>query len=169
MDSSSSIILNPFNYHEQKVKIGILLRSNGLQRVYLALENEPNAIVEKAKWHNRLDESYGLIWISIFHAILFDIDGFTTPNQVWTKFECLFGVQYQIRVNQLENELCSLSLKSFESMEGFFKKFKSLVLFLKQCGIEKKEDQLILSILSKMGLGHLVFVSTFHATWLAIQ
>ena len=52
MDSSLDIILNPFNYHEWKAKIGILLRSKGLYRVSMALENEPNYVVEKGKWHN---------------------------------------------------------------------------------------------------------------------
>ena len=47
MDSFSSMILNPFNYHEWKSKIGILLRNKGLYIVTLDLENDPNAIVEK--------------------------------------------------------------------------------------------------------------------------
>ena len=39
---------------------------------------------------------------------------------------------------------------------------------LKQYGIEKEDDQLILSILSKLGLDYSVFVSTFQATRLAV-
>ena len=132
MDSYSSMILNSFNYHEWKANIGILFRSKGLYIVSLDLENEPNAIVEKAKWHNRLDEFYGSIFLSIFPDILFHIDGLTTPKQVWTKLESLFRVhEDEIRVHQLENELFSLSPNKFESIEGFFTKFKSLVLFLK--------------------------------------
>ena len=168
MDYSSTIILTPFNYHEWKSKIGILLPSKGLYRVTLALENEPNAIVEKAKWNNRLDEAYGLICLSISLDRLFHLDGLTTPNQVWTKLEFLFGVQDEIRTHQLENELFSLSPRSFKSIEGFFTKFKSLVLLIKKCGIEKKEDQFILSILLKLGHEYSIFVSTFHATRLAI-
>ena len=101
--------------------------------------------------------------------ILFHLDGLTTPNHVWTKLESLFGLQDEIRAHQLENELFSLSPRSFESIEGFFTKFKSLVLFLKKCWIEKKEYQLIISILSKLGHEYLVFVSTFHSTRLAIS
>ena len=147
MFSSSSIILTPFNYHEWKAKIGILLPSKGLYIVTLALENEPNSTLEKDKWNNRLDESYGLIFLYISSHILFDIDVLTTPNQVWTKLESLFGVQDEIREHKSENELFSLSPSSFDSIEGLFTKFKSLFLFLKQCGIDKKENQLILSIL----------------------
>ena len=105
MDSFSIIILTPFNYHEWKSKIGILLCIKGLYIVSLALNNDSNAIVDKPKWHNRLDESYGLILLSISLDILFHIDDLTTPNQVWTDLESLFGVQDEIRAHQLENEL----------------------------------------------------------------
>ena len=151
MDYYSSMILTPFNYHECKSKISILLRSKGLYRVSMELENEPNSLVEKAKWRNRLDKTYGFLFISISPNILFNLYGLTTPNQVWTKLESLFGVQNEIRAHQLENELLSLSPRSFESIEGFFTKFNSVIIMLKQCGIEKKEYQLIISILSKIG------------------
>ena len=135
----------------------------------MAIENEPNVVVEKAKWHNRMDEAYGLICLSISLDLLLHLDGLTTPNQIWTKIESLFGVQDEIRVHQLENELFSSSLRSFEYIEGFLTKFKSLVLLLKICGIENKEYQLILSILSKLCPKYSGFVSTFHATRLAIS
>ena len=92
MDSSSAIIITSFNYHEWKAKISILLRSRGLYRVTLALENESNAVIEKAKWHNRLDEAYGLLFLSISPYLFFQQDGLTIPNQVWTKLKSLFGV-----------------------------------------------------------------------------
>ena len=91
------MILNPFNYHEWKANIGILLHSKGLYRVSMALENEPNSIVEKAKWHNRLDESYVFIFLSISPDLIFHLDRLTTPNQVWNKLESLFGVQIKLR------------------------------------------------------------------------
>ena len=80
MDSSSAIILIPFNYHEWISKIGILLHSKGLYRVTLSLENEPNYVVEKDKWNNRLDEAYGFLFLSISPYLLFYLDGLTTPN-----------------------------------------------------------------------------------------
>ena len=81
MDSSSSIIPTPFNYHEWKVKIGILFRSKGLYRVSLALENDPNAIVEKANWNNRLDEAYGFLCLSIYPGLLFSSRWFDHSKQ----------------------------------------------------------------------------------------
>ena len=85
----------------------------------MALENEPNSTVEKAEWHNKLDEAYGLIFLSISTYLLFDLDGFPTPNQVWTKLDSLFGVKDEIGVHRLKNELFSLSPSNFDSIEGF--------------------------------------------------
>ena len=136
--------------------------------VILALENERNAIVEKYKWNNRMDKAYGFLFLSISPNLLFHLDGLTTPNQVWTKLESLFGVQDELRAHQLDIELFSMIPRSFDSIEGLFTKFKSLVLMIKHCGIEKKYDQLILSILSKLGPEYSFFVSTFHGTRLAI-
>ena len=44
-----------------------------------------------------------------------------------------------------------MSPSSFESLQLYFSKFKTIFLQLKQCGIEKKEDNLVLEILSKIG------------------
>ena len=74
-----------------------------------------------------------------------------------------------MRGHQIENELTSLSPNSFESLQLYFSKFKALVLQLKQCGIEKKDDQLVLAILSKLGPDYSVFVSTFYDTKLTAR
>ena len=88
----------------------------------------------------------------------------TSPNEVWEKLADIFGKTDEMRGHQIENELISLSPTSFESLQLYFSKFKALVLQLKQCGIEKKDDQLVLAILSKLGPDYSVFVSTFYAT-----
>ena len=116
--------MDPFKYHERKSKIGILLCGKGIYGVSMALENEPNSVVEKSKWNNRLDEAYGLILLYIYPDILLHLDGLTTRNKVCTNIESLFGVQYELRVHQLEIELFSPSPRNFESLEGFFTKFK---------------------------------------------
>ena len=103
MDSSLAMILTPFNYHECKTKIGILLHSKGLYRVSLALENDPNAIVEKDKWHNKLDEAYVFLCLSISPNLLFHLYGLTqTPKQLWSKIESHFAVQDDVRAHQGE-------------------------------------------------------------------
>ena len=129
------------------------------------MENEanPNVAVEKIKWHNRRDEAYGLLCLSISRDLLFHIDGLTSPNEVWDNIFEIFGKTDEMRGHQIENELISLSTNSFESMQLYFSKFKELVLQLKQCGIEKKDDQLVLDIILKLGPDYLVFGSTFYA------
>ena len=145
------ILLTRFNFFDWKEEIVIQLRSKGLYKVTMGIEVEPNSAVEKAKYLNRLDEAYGLLCMSIWRKRLFHIDILTTPNEFWVKLETLFGKIDELRGHQLENELISLSPTHFDTIQDFFTKFKSLMLQLKQCGIEKKEDQFILSILSKSG------------------
>ena len=131
MDLSKVTTLNSFIYHEWKSKIEILLCNKGLYRVTVALEVEPNAIVEKAKWHNRKDEVYGLLCLSLSPEFLFHLNGLTSLSEVWIKRESLFGKQDGLRGHQLENELISLRPSELETIEEFIIKFKSLVLFLK--------------------------------------
>ena len=69
-----------------------------------------------------------------------------------------------MRGHSLENELVSLSPSNFDSLQVYFSKFKSRVLELKQCGIENKDEQLVLDILSNLGRDNSVFLSAFHAT-----
>ena len=94
----------------------ILLREKGLYRVTMAIEAEPNAAAEKIKCHNRRDEAYGLLCLSIFKDLLFHLDGLTSPNEVWENLVDLFGKKYEMRGHQIENELINLSPNSFESM-----------------------------------------------------
>ena len=75
--------------------------------------------------------------------------------------ETLYGKQDDLRVYHLENELMSLQPSNFETLNDFFTNFKHIVLLLKQFKVEKEDDQLILAILSKLGVDYSVFVSTF--------
>ena len=135
----------------------IMLRVKCLYRVTMETETEPNAATEKIKWHNRRDEAYGLLCLSISRDLLFHLDGLTSPDQVWENISDLFGKKDEMRGHQIENELISLSPSSFESLQLYFSKFKALVLQLKQCGIENKDDQLVLAILSNLGPDYSVF------------
>ena len=81
MDQSQKIILTPFNLFEWKVDMEMLLRVKGLYRVTMETEVEPNAATEKIKWHNKMDEAYGLLCLSISRDLLFDLDGLTSPKK----------------------------------------------------------------------------------------
>ena len=80
MDSSSSNILTPFNYHQWKEDIEISFFSKGLYKVTMGKDLEPNAAVEKSKYWNKLDEMYGFLCLSISKDLLFHISGFNTPK-----------------------------------------------------------------------------------------
>ena len=86
----------------------IQLRSKGLFRVTMGTEVEPNSIVEKANYFNKLDEAYGLLCLSVSRELLFHLDSLTSPKEVWEKLESLFGKNDELRGHQLENELISL-------------------------------------------------------------
>ena len=159
---ATNIMLTLFIFFDWKQEMMVQLRATGIYRVTMGTEVEPNSIVEKAKYFNKLDEAYGLMCLSISRYLVFHLNSLTSPKEVWEKLESLFGKTDELHGHQLENELISLSPVHYGTIQDFFTRFKSLVLHLKQCGIEKKEDQLILFILSKLGPKFLVFVSTFH-------
>jgi hypothetical protein len=53
----------------------------------------------------------------------------------------------------LEVELLTLDPKSFDNLQDLFTKYKDLLSQLKACGVDKskKEEQKVLTILSKLG------------------
>ena len=108
MDQSQKIILTPFNFFEWKAEMEILLREEDIYRVTMETEADPNAAAEKIKWHNKKDEAYGLLCLSISRD-LFHLDGLTSPNEVWEKLVELFGKTDEMRGHQIENELISES------------------------------------------------------------
>ena len=63
--------------------------------------------------------------------LLFHVYSLGTPNEFWLKLESLFGNTDEMRGHELENELISLSLAHYETIQDFFTKFKALVLQLK--------------------------------------
>ena len=65
-------------------------------------KEDPNAAAEKIKWHNRRDEAYGLLCLSISRDLIFHLDGLTSPNEVWEKLSDLFGKTYEMRGHQIE-------------------------------------------------------------------
>ena len=113
----------------------------------MGIEIEPNAVIENLKYWNKLDEVYGFLCLSISKDLLFHLFVLNTHKEVWEQLAKIFGKQDYLRSYQLENELIPLNLGNFETINEFFTKFKHFVLQLKQCEVEKKDDQLILSIL----------------------
>jgi hypothetical protein len=78
--------------------------------------------------------------------------------------EGISGKQDEMQGHMLEVEMNTLDPKSFDNIEDFFTKFKSLILSLGECGTNRstEEKQLILTILAKLGPEYVVYVSNFH-------
>ena len=101
--------------------------------------------------------------------MIFYIASCTHPHDAWTTLEGIFGKPDRIRKFKLENEIIGLSPCDFDNIQEFFSKFNSIRLELSNCGITKDDEQLILSILSKLGPKYSIFVSTFYATMDALD
>ena len=126
----------------------IQLHSKGLYKVAMDTEIEPNHVVDNPRYQNNLDEAFGFMCLSISKDIHFYVTGLKNLKEIWDKLADLFAKQDDMRIYRLENELISLHPSNFKTLNEFFTKFKHLVLQLKQCEVEKEDDQLIPSILS---------------------
>ena len=141
----------------------VSLCNKGFFRIILGRQAEPHHPAEKNKFLNRLDEAFGYLCTQIFRDLLFHLEDLRTPKEAWEKLEVFFGKQDELQGHILENDSIALHPSSFNTIQQFFTKFKSLTLQCRQCGIERKEEQHVLSILIKIGTKYFVFVSIFHS------
>ena len=126
-------------------------------------EAEPHQLVERNKFLNRCDEAFEYLCTYISRDLLFHLEGLRTPREAWENLDSLFNKQDELHGHILENELVSLHPSIFETIDQFFSKFKSLVIQCRQCGIERKDEQNVLSILEKLGPEYYVYVFMFHS------
>ena len=155
--------LTPFNYHQLKDDMVVMLHTKHLFKLIEEIEEEPESDKDKAKYMNRLDEAHGYLFSSVSRDLRFHIQGLKkNPKEIWDKLASLFDKQDEMRVHQLaENDLITLNPSNFESLNEFFTKFKNLIYQLKQFKVEKKDDQFTFAILSKLSVDYSVFVSSF--------
>jgi hypothetical protein len=113
---SISAILTPLNYFKWKPEIIFLRRIKGIYRVIMGIEVEPNLVVEKENYFNRMDEAYGIICLSIYPKFIFHVESFSTPKEIWTKLDGLFGKQDELRGHMLEKELIYLIPSNFKTL-----------------------------------------------------
>ena len=85
--------------------------------VTMGTKVEPNSVVEKEKYFNRMDQAYVILCFSISPDLLFHVEDFSTPNKVWTKLDVLFGKHDELRGYLFKNELISLSPNNFETLQ----------------------------------------------------
>ena len=139
-----------------------LLRSKGLYRIASGQESKRED--KKDKWKHEQDQARGLIGMSIAQDLRFHIQEIDSPNEAMKKLNIVFGIKNEIRAHQLENELLTLDLNNFSSIEDFLSKFKTFRLLLEYCKVKKEDGSLVYYILAKLGPAYSVFVSTFHST-----
>ena len=164
MENTSIVLLTSSNYFQWKSHMEDLLRSKGLYSITLGTEASPDEAEKQAKWENKNDQARGLIGMSISPDLRFHLDGEDPPVKAWEKLNKNFGIKNEIWAFQLENELLTLDLITFPSIEDYLSKFKTLKLLLEGCNVSKEEDPLIYGILAKLPPTYSVFVSTFHST-----
>jgi hypothetical protein len=114
---------------------------------------------------SKMDEAFGTICSLISSELLFHISSYKTPNEAWTTMEGIFRKWDNMRGHMIKVELLTLDPKTFNNIQDFFTKYKDLLSRLKACGVDKskEEKQMVLTILSKLGLEYSVFLSTFHS------
>ena len=83
MDLSTLVprILTPFNYTEWRVDMQVSLRKLCLYRMTMGKETEPQQHVEKNKFLNQIDESFGFMCTHISQDIFFHLEGLRTPKE----------------------------------------------------------------------------------------
>ena len=74
-------ILTPLNYLDWRDDMHIVLHNKGLYKVTMGKEVEPQHPLEKSKYLNKLDESFGFMCIHISRELLFHLDGLKNPRE----------------------------------------------------------------------------------------
>jgi hypothetical protein len=110
MDYSPKILLMPHNYLEWKPKSMLHIRCRGLYQINMAMELDPDYVDEKNDFLNRQDMAIGSIGMyvspEIFHQVYEESQG-STPNELWTRLEVLFG----------NKEYCEYFMQEVEQIE----------------------------------------------------
>ena len=94
-----------------------------MYQIALGKETTPTDDDKKTKWDNRNDEACGLIGMSISPDLRFHLKEIDDPNEAWEKIECVFGKLNIIRVQQLENQVLTLSPNDFSCIGDYLSKF----------------------------------------------
>ena len=133
-------ILTTSNYLDWRIDMELAFHKHVYQRIIHGWEPEPHQPVERNKFLNHCDEVFGYLCAYISRDLLFHLEGLRTPREYWEKLYSLFNKRDELRGHILLNELVSLHPRSFETIEQFFSKVKSLVLQCRQRRIERKDE-----------------------------
>ena len=113
-------------------------------------EVKPQQTLEKSKYLNKLDEAFGFMCIHISRELLLCFEGLKNTKELWEKLKSLFQNDDELRGHILENDMIALHPNRLKTIQQIFSKFKFLSMQFKQCGIDKNDEQLVLSIMRKL-------------------
>ena len=60
----------------------IQMRSKCMYKVTMGIEVEPNSVIQKSKFFNRIDEAFGMLCLRISRDLLFHVDIILTHNKL---------------------------------------------------------------------------------------
>ena len=92
-------ILNPFNYHQWKGDMAVMVLTKQLFRLIEETKEEPDSYKDKAKYMNKLDEAHGHLLSLVSKDFWFHIQELKTPKEVWDKLASLFDKQDEMRIH----------------------------------------------------------------------
>ena len=88
-------------------------------------EEDPNHVIDKARFFNNKDEAFDFLCLFISKDLLFHLLGLKTLKDIWDQHASLYGKHDDLRLYQLENELMSLQPGNFETLNNFFQKIQA--------------------------------------------
>ena len=91
--------LTPFNYHQWKEDMVVMLHTKQLFRLIEETEAVPILNHGKEKYLKRLDEAHGYLFSLVSWDLQFHIQGLKTPKDIWDKLASLFDKQDEMRVH----------------------------------------------------------------------
>lgn len=166
MGSPKFPLLTPHNYASWKIKAWSKLMEKGLihyvNETIIAPPDpkvDPNAQIE---WLTKNAMALGTLRKYVSDDLIFHIDKCTTIKEAWDFFKKLYGQVDEIKGYKLDSELTTLDLKDFDTIQDYVTKATELRAKLKDCGIDKKDTQLVYNLLDKLPSEYVAFVSSFH-------
>ena len=91
--------LTPFNYHQWKEDMVVMLCTKNLFKLIEEIESVPALDNDKEKYLNMLDEAHGHLFSSVSIDIQFHIQGLKTPKEIWDNISSLFDKQDEMRIH----------------------------------------------------------------------
>jgi hypothetical protein len=91
MEFPKEFSLTLYNFFSWKDNMIVHLRIRGLYSLTMNIDTKLTSSIEKSKYLNRMDESFGTICSLISPKLLFHISSCKTPNESWTTMEGIFG------------------------------------------------------------------------------